>query len=171
MSAKRTLLRLAAALCCWPLSAAALPEDRHQAIEIQSREAVREEAKGLTVYSGDVTITQGSIRIDADRVTVHSEGSDITRIVCIGRPARYRQQPEPDSGLVIASGNTIQYDLGTDVILLTGNASLEQDEATLSGERIEYDLKQEVIRATGGDESGTERIRMVIPPSQQPEVE
>ena len=155
----------------WWLPAGALPEDRHQAIEIESREAIREETRGLTVYNGDVTIQQGSIRIDADRVTVHSEGNSITRIVCIGRPARYQQQPEPDSGLVIASGNTIEYNLGTDIILLTGNAALEQEEATLTGERIQYDLKQEVIRATGGEGSGQDRIRMVIPPSKQPEVE
>jgi len=51
------------------------------------------------------------------------------------------------------------------------NASLIQDESTLTGEYIEYNLKQEVIRARGGDEAGKERIRMVIPPSQQLEYE
>ena len=152
------------------LPATALPEDRNQAIEIQSREALREEATGRTVYTGDVSISQGTILIEADEVTVHSTGGRVSRIVCTGRPARYQQQPEQDSGLVIASGNTIRYDLDTDIILLLGNASLEQEEATLSGERIEYDLKQEVIRAKGSDE-GSDRIRMVIPPSQQTEVE
>ena len=149
----------------------ALPNDRHQAIEIESREAIREETKGLTIYTGDVTITQGSIKIQADQVTVHSVNNSVNHIVCTGRPASYQQRPKADSGLVVARGNTIQYNLDTDVILLMGNAALEQEEATLNGERIEYDLKQEVIRARGGTESGNERIRMVIPPSQQAEVE
>ncbi len=167
MSAKRLLLAALAGGCLSAGSAVALPTDRSQAIAIESREAIREEAKGLTVYSGDVTITQGSIRIEADQVTVYSENNDVVRIVCVGTPASYQQRPEPDAQLIVARGNTIQYDLGTDVILLLGNAALEQEEATLTGERIEYDLKQEVIRARGGDESGRERIRMVIPPSQQ----
>ena len=152
-------------------TALALPEDRHQAIEILSREAIREEAKGLTIYTGDVLIRQGSIEIKADKVTVYNEKNKVNRIIAIGKPARYQQKPEPDSGLVIASGNTIQYNLDTDIILLLKNASLIQDESTLNGEHIEYNLKQEVIRARGGDEAGKERIRMVIPPSQQPEYE
>lgn len=169
-SARQTGNLVAAAwLALTAHTAAALPDDRHQAIEIQSREAIREEAKGLTVYSGDVLIKQGSIEITADKVTVESQGNKVVRIVCIGKPARYQQRPEPDSSLVIAQGNTIRYDLETDMVLLLINASLVQEEATLSGERIEYDLKQEVIRAQGGSESGNERIRMVIPPSQQPE--
>jgi lipopolysaccharide export system protein LptA len=150
-------------------TAAALPDDRQQAIEIQSREAIREEAKGLTIYSGDVVIKQGTIEIAADKVTVETQNNTVVRIVCVGKPARYQQQPESDKALVVAQGNTIRYDLETDIVLLLENASLIQEEATLTGERIEYDLKQAVIRAKGGSESGKERIRMVIPPSQQPE--
>ena len=144
----------------------ALPDDRRQAIEIEAREAVREEASGLTVYQGNVTISQGTIEIRADKVSVFTSGNKVGRILAEGRPARYQQQPEVDSGLVVAQGNAIEYNVETDIILLTGNASLEQQEATLTGERIEYDLRREVIRAKGSD-SGDDRIRMVIPPSQQ----
>jgi len=163
---KAVALTLVASL---PLVAQALPEDRQQAIEIQSHEAIREEAKGLTVYSGDVLIRQGTIEIAADKVTVINKGNQVVEIVCVGKPARYQQLPKADGTLVVARGNTIQYNLENDMILLLENASLVQEEATLTGERIEYDLKQEVIRAKGGKESGKERIRMVIPPSQQPE--
>lgn len=157
-------------LCLLPTMASALPGDRNQAIEIESHEAIREDAKGLTVYTGDVSITQGTIKIRADKVTVQSTNNRVTSIVCTGNPASYQQQPKPESALVIARGDTIRYSLDSDVILLLGNASLKQEEATLNGERIEYDLKQEVIRAKGGQENGKERIRMVIPPSQQSEV-
>ena len=161
----------AATLSSLAIPAHSLPDDRRQPIEIQSLEAIRDEGKAVTIYTGDVSITQGSIMIEADKVTVYSPNKKVSKIVCEGQPARYQQQPEPGSSLVIAEGNAIQYNLATDVILLLGSASLEQQEATLSGERIEYDLKQEVIRAKGGGDSGRERIRMVIPPSQQSEAE
>ena len=154
---------LAASTAAW-----ALPNDRHQAIEIQYRSAIREDKKGLTVYEGNVTISQGSMRIQAERVSVHTSGNQVSKIVCLGKPALYQQQPKPGDKPVIARGNTIEYQLERDVILLIGNASLEQAGSTLSGERIDYDLKEEVIKARG-DSSGDQRIRMVIPPSQQKE--
>ena len=149
-------------------AAVALPDDRHQAIEIQSRSAIREEKRGLTVYEGDVTIRQGSILIRADKVTVITTGDQVSRIVCTGNPAHYQQQPKPGDKPVIARANTIEYLLDQDIIQLIANASLEQAGATLSGERIDYDLKQEIIKARG-DASGNQRIRMVIPPNQQKE--
>ncbi len=147
--------------------AGALPDDRDQAIEIRAREAVREEKKGLTVYEGNVTIRQGSILIRADKVSVYVEEGKVSRIEAVGQPAHYQQQPEPDSGLIIARARTIEYRLNNDFIHLVGEANLEQEEATLSGERIDYDLEEEVIHARGGDNGEDERIRMVIPPSQQ----
>ncbi|KJS07958.1 MAG: hypothetical protein VR73_07470 [Gammaproteobacteria bacterium BRH_c0] len=149
-------------------AALALPDDRHQAIEIQSRSAIREEKKGLTVYEGNVTIRQGSMLIQADRVSVHTTGNQVSKIVCLGKPALYQQQPKPGDKPVTAKGNTIEYQLDNDVIHLIGSASLDQAGSTLTGERIDYDLKEEVIKARG-DSSGDQRIRMVIPPSQQKE--
>lgn len=148
--------------------AQALPSDRHQAIEIESRSAIREEKKGLTVYEGDVTIRQGSMLIRADRVSVHTSGNQVSKIICIGKPAHYEQQPKPGDKPITARANTIEYHLDRDVINLIANASLEQAGTTLTGERIDYDLKEEVIRARG-DSTGDQRIRMVIPPSQQKE--
>lgn len=164
--ARSTVTAMLGVLLSFSSTLQALPEDRNQAIEIEAREALRDESKGLTVYEGNVSIIQGSIRINADRVSVYSDGSKVSRIVCDGRPASYQQQQKADAVPVIARANTITYDLAGDIILLTGNASLEQDSAALSGQRIEYDLKQEIIRAGGGD-GKNDRIRMVIPPNQQ----
>ncbi len=167
MASKR-IYRLAIALAGALATTAALglPDDRHQAIEIQSQNAVREEKQGLTIYQGDVTISQGSILIRADKVTVHSAGNQVSKIICTGTPAHYQQQLKPGDKPVVARANTIEYLLDQDVINLVTNASLEQDGATLTGERIDYDLKQEIIKARG-DASGSQRIRMVIPPNQQ----
>ena len=147
-------LALALALTSAPLLA--LPE---------AREAMRDEGKGLTVYQGDVVITQGTILIRADRVSVYSDGRQVSRIVCTGNPAHYQQVPEPDKALVEARAGTISYELNSEKIVLAGNASLKQEDATLTGERIEYDLRQDIIRAEGGGDN--QRIRMVIPPNQQ----
>ena len=65
--------------------AQALPEDRLQAINIESDRASRNDKTGLTIYEGSVVLTQGSINIRADKITVHSKANKVSRIVCIGR--------------------------------------------------------------------------------------
>jgi lipopolysaccharide export system protein LptA len=144
----------------------ALPEDRDQAIEIRAQQAMRDDPQGLTVYQGNVTIVQGTIQIRADKVSVYNTDKKVSRIVCVGQPAQLQQQTKANESPVIAKGKTVEYDLVSDQIYLTGDASLTQDDSILTGQRIEYDLTKEIIRANGGKD-GNERIRMVIPPSQQ----
>jgi lipopolysaccharide export system protein LptA len=150
--------------------AIALPNDRQQAINIESNKVQRNDKTGLTVYEGAVNIIQGTIAIKADKVTVHTELGKVTRIVCIGTPAHYEQLQDPESGLVTARANTIEYNLREDVIVLINNADLSQSGSILKGDRINYDLKQELVQAHG-DVSGNKRIQMVIPSNQQPETD
>lgn len=149
-----------------PLSGLALPTDRQQPINIESDRAQRNDKTGLTVYAGAVNIMQGTILIKADKVTVHTRLDKVTKIVCLGTPAHYQQQPEVNGGLVTARANTIEYYLDRDIITLVNNASLSQAGSTLKGDRIDYDLRKELVEARG-DITGKQRIQMVIPPSQQ----
>jgi len=142
----------------------ALPADRTQPIEIESDRAERHEKLGRTIYAGGVVITQGTIQIKADKVTVTNLGNKVAKIVCVGTPAHYQQQPAADKGLIIARASTIEYSLDKNQISLIKNASLEQNGSTISGELIEYDLPKELVKAQG-DLTGRQRIQMVIPPS------
>ncbi|WP_461480567.1 lipopolysaccharide transport periplasmic protein LptA [Porticoccus sp.] len=164
---RRLLLIILLALPA-PLSFA-LPSDGSQPITIESDRAERNDKKRTTVYEGSVVIVQGTIKIRADKVTLYSDANNqVSRIVCIGKPAHYQQQPKPQQGLLFASGDTIEYHLAADRIDLLKNASLEQNGTTITGDKIHYDLKAEVVKATAGDDP-KKRIQMVIPPSNQKE--
>ncbi len=167
MGYNRSLIFLLAILWGWPQLVLALPSDRQKPIVIESDRAQHNDKTGVTVYQGSVVITQGTIRIRADKVSVNSMGNKVTKIVCTGKPAHYQQQPRPDAKLVTARANTIEYHLSKDAITLLGAASLEQEGSTLKGERINYDLQAELVEATGSA-TGNRRIQMVIPP-QTPE--
>ena len=148
--------------------AISLPSDANQPIKIESDRAERNDKKGTTVYEGSVIIRQGTIKIRADKVIVYTERGQVDRIVCIGKPAHYQQQPKPQDSLLLASADTIEYYLAADRIDLLKNASLKQNGTTITGEKINYDLKAEVVKASSSDTS-KERIQMVIPPSNQKE--
>lgn len=163
MHYKATLL-----LIClgWCSLSSALPSDRQQPIKIESDRAIQDDKKGTTIYEGSVVIRQGTIKINADKVTVFSNSDKVDKIVCVGKPAHYQQRPNLENGMVFASGNTIEYYLASDKIALLKNASLEQNGTTITGDKINYDLRAEVVKATAGNNK-RERIQMVIPPSKQ----
>ena len=142
----------------------ALPSDRAQAIHIESNRATRNDKTGITIYTGAVKIRQGTLNISADKVTVYTQGSIVSKIVCVGKPATYQQQAKSEDDVMTARANTIEYQLAKEIMLLTGDASVKQSGTEIKGPVINYDLKHEKMQA-GGDG----RVQMVIPPSQQQE--
>lgn len=162
----KSLARLCAALLLLlPAGALALAEDSGQPIRVEANSASRDDNKGILTYTGAVVIDQGSLHIEADKVTVHFADGEVARIVCEGEPARYRQQPQPDEPPVTASARTIDYRMAEELLVLTGAARIEQQGSILEGEHVTYDITREQIRARG-DETNR-RIRMVIPPEKQ----
>lgn len=158
---------LIAALVSCVLSAplTALESDRDQPVQIESDSARFDEQQGVTSYSGNVRLTQGSIELLADRIDLISENGEIVELVATGAPAHYEQLPEPDAQKLIARANSIRYQLSQDLIELVGQASLSQEGTTLSGGQILYDVRQHVLRASSSEGSETrDRVRVTLPP-------
>lgn len=143
------------------MTAQALPGDREQPIRIQSDTAERNEKSGETTYRGQVEMTQGSLRIEADSITIHSNDKKVTHIIAMGNPAHYQQQPEADKAMVKATGNTIKYFVDTEKLHLIEQASIDQDGAIMKGERIDYDIQSALLKA--GETNKPTRVEMVIP--------
>ncbi|MYM64634.1 lipopolysaccharide transport periplasmic protein LptA [Pseudomaricurvus sp. HS19] len=143
----------------------ALASDREQPIYISSDRAERNEKAGTTIYSGAVQMDQGSMRILADKVVIHSVNNEVDRIIATGTPAHYQQQPAPDKQVVTARGERIEYLISNDMLHLTTNASLTQADGTsMSGQRIDYNIKESVATAEGNNTTEGERVHIVIQP-------
>jgi lipopolysaccharide export system protein LptA len=155
-------LALAASLLV-TLPASALPEDRDQPIRIEADEALRDEKQGFTRYQGNVKMNQGSLRIEADEVTVYHVDEEADKIVARGKPARFQQQPEAAKGLVKARAETIEYYKDDDRVQLLDNASIEQDGSTVTGDSIEYFIAEQRVRADSDRSRGESRVQVVIP--------
>lgn len=142
--------------------ALALSEDREMPITVDSDRAEADESEGITTYSGNVVMQQGSMRIEADQIIIHNDRNKVTRIVALGTPARYQQKPSAKEGLVIAQAHRLEYNIAQGTLHLVREASLQQEGTSLSGARIDYDVRESVVRA-GGDADQNERVKMVIP--------
>ncbi|WP_161864945.1 MULTISPECIES: lipopolysaccharide transport periplasmic protein LptA [Pseudomonas] len=151
----------------------ALPSDRDQPIRIQADSAELDDKQGVAVYRGDVIITQGTLKITGDTVTITQTASgDIDVFTSVGNLAYYEQKPAEDKEIVKAYGKTIQYFASNERIVLIDQAKVIQEGNTFEGEKIVYDTRRQIVnagRATGGNVSTPRpRIDMVIQPKNKP---
>ena len=166
------LLSLSAAL--GSASALALPNDRDQPIRIQADDAHLDDKQGVATYKGDVIITQGSMMIKGNTVTMtRAANGDIDVVTSVGNLAYFEQQqdaakPDKMKGWAV----TIQYQAQKDTVILTDRAKVENESNTTEGEKIVYNTKSQVATAgnAGGAATTTRpRIDMVIQPKKKAE--
>ncbi|HLD68408.1 MAG TPA: lipopolysaccharide transport periplasmic protein LptA [Pseudomonas sp.] len=154
-------------------SAWALPSDREQPIRVQADSAELDDKQGVAVYRGDVVITQGTLKITGDTVTItQDKNGEIEVFTSVGKPAYYEQKPSADKQIVKAYGLTIQYFAANERIVLIDQAKVIQEGNTFEGEKIVYDTQRQIVnagRATGTNLSVPRpRIDMVIQPKNKP---
>ena len=150
-----TLLLLAA-------GAGALEGDRDQPIEIIADRALRDDMRGYTVYSGDVRLTQGSLVIEADKITLFHQDRSADRVVAVGEPARMQQVQNPGEEPMRARALRIIYLVEAERVQLREQARVEQDGAVVTGDSIDYLIPEQIVRADREGESGN-RVQVVIP--------
>ena len=163
---RRTRSRAAALLITLLLSggASALPEDRDQPIHITADQALRDEKKGVTVYSGNVHMTQGSLHITASKITIFHTAEELDRIIAEGAPATLQQQPDPNKGPVHARAQVITYYRTEERVHLQREAHIEQDGAIVTGNSIDYLVAEQLVKADSDQKQSGTRVQVVIPP-------
>jgi lipopolysaccharide export system protein LptA len=145
----------------------ALPDDREQPIHISADKALRDEKQGVTIYSGNVQMNQGSMHIEADRLTIYHIEAEADKIVARGRPAKMRQRPDLKKGPVHARALLIEYFQREQKVHLQDEARIEQDGAIVTGDSIDYFIAQELVKADSDGAGEGNRVQVVIPPSVQ----
>lgn len=113
-----------------------------------------------TILSGGVVITQGTLDIRSGRAEISQRGGEPVRVVLTGSPVRLTQVLD-NGERMNATARQIDYDLRTEIVVLTGGVTLAQPGNSLSGERIVYNMQ--TGRVQGGGE-GAGRVKMRILP-------
>jgi len=176
---KRTAKALLAA-CALALAGplGALSTDRDQPIEIEADFAELDDQRGVTVYSGNVIVTQGSMRLWGDKLTVnYSEDQELEQAYLEGEPARFRQRPDGRDEDYEGEAMQIEFHARESLLFLIDDAMLQQGGKLLSGHRITYDTERSILtarKATGAEQPRRDardeppkRIRVVIPPKKR----
>lgn len=134
-------------LILFPLVAMALGTDTRKPIHIQADRIKLNEKTGISEYTGNVKLTQGTIDVNADKITVIQSSGELEKILIEGTPARFHQKPDGSNELINAQAKNMEYLADKRRLYLHGDAVVIQGPNRFSGDRIEYDTYTSTVTA------------------------
>lgn len=156
-----------------PASLMALSSDRNQPINLEADTADIDDLKGISIYTGNVILTQGSMVIKSSKLTLYTDkNKELEKAVAVGsekKLATFKQRPEGKDADLRARSITMIYYLKKDKIHLLKKAYVWQAGDTFSGDKIIYDTKKETVVASSkknkdGKPVSSGRVKVTIQP-------
>ena len=141
----------------------ALDTDSEQPVYIDSDKAEYDEKTEVSTYIGNVVATQGSIRIDGDKLVVYLKDGNVTKLIATGNPSKFEQLPAVGKEKMHGEGLVNEFYPEKNLLIFMKNASVWQGDAKQSSEYIEYDTKNSLLKA-GEKASDGKRVHSVIKP-------
>lgn len=163
-----------AAMMLVSTSVFALPSDKEQPIEIEADHAQMDDVRGVTIYSGNAILTQGTLKIEGNTITFYyDEQKQLKKVIAVGNLAKYKQVQNPGEEPVRARALQMEYHAANQKVFLLGKGHMWQNGDEFTGNRIEYDINRDLVIAKSttvnvGDKkvTPTERVHVVIQPQQ-----
>jgi lipopolysaccharide export system protein LptA len=161
----RTLAALAALLACAPAFAEQADSAKPTQIEANSMKA--DDVRRLTIFEGNVVVTRGSMKIQADRIVVHQDGEGFQHSTATGNPVRFRQKLDPkppatEGGWMEGEAKRIEMDDKSGKIELYDNARVNRAGDEVAGNYILVDQRADFFSVTPGKGDG--RVRATLQP-------
>ena len=147
------------------LPAYALRADRDKPIKITADSVSVDQKTGVSHYRGNVVLTQGTLRVEADRVTVRYHKGTVDQVSASGRPVTFRERPDDQDRDILGSALRLEYSAASDRIDLFDQVSVQQGDDILRSSVLHYDLAKNSLRAEG---LSHERVQTTIQPNKPP---
>jgi lipopolysaccharide export system protein LptA len=151
-------------LCLHGTTAAlALSSDRDQPMTLEADSVTIDESSGVSLYEGNVIITQGSLKLWADRLWIHRRNGKTDKMISEGKPTRFRQltdEQEEIKGRALRA----EFYVDRDELLLFDEAVLEQASDLIRSDRIVYNRTTSQVKA-GASAQGKDRVQIIIEPA------
>jgi lipopolysaccharide export system protein LptA len=159
---------VAVALLLFHPGAFAERADRDKPIHLEADRVTIDDAKKVSVFEGNVVLTQGTMTLRADRMNVREDAQGFQYGVAYGNPAYFRQKRDGVDEYVEAWAERIEYDGKSERLQLFDKARMKRGNDEVRGNYISYDQPTEFFRVVGGPEGGAGaspgRVRAVIQP-------
>jgi lipopolysaccharide export system protein LptA len=150
---------LSLVLLCAAPAAHALDKDKDQPLNVDADRFEGGLKQDLSVLTGNVRITQGSIVGTGARADIHQKASAVTRVVLTGTPATFQQDIE-GGGTMKGRAQSIDYDPDAKHAVLSGDAVVEHPDGEARGARLTYDVDTGKMSGDGQGGDGRVHLRM-----------
>ena len=148
----------------WAPHAQAEHADRTKQIAVTASDAVADQARHTAEFNGDVVVSQGTLEIHADRVTMR-EGANGERLGFAfgkaGAPVRLRQHGDRPDEWNEGQADRVEYDSTANEVRLIGAASLRNLSGTVvtqsvTSDAITYDTARDRVSSTGAEQAAAQ---------------
>ena len=160
-----------AALALAAAPAAAEKADRDKEIVVGADHALFDDANKVSNFEGNVVITQGTMRVTANKVTVREDPERHKFYVAYGAPVTFRQKRDNVDEYVDGVAERAEFDDLNDIVKLFNRAKVKSAQNELTGEFISYDMKRDLAEVTGAPagakQSVPSRVKMIITPAKK----
>lgn len=148
--------------------------DKEKPIEIEADTVTVNDAKKVSVYTGNVIVTQGTLLIKADKLVVREDESGFQHSSSYGTPTTFKQKREGKDEYMEGAAQRIEYDGRMDKVQLYTKAWVKKGEDIVHGDYIMYDANAEYSEVIGGGPKAataatpTGRVKAIIQPKNKP---
>ena len=164
-STKRLLRRLLLLGLLMPALLQALTSDKDQPMTLEADSASIDDGSGVSLYEGNVVVTQGSLKLWADKLWIHRRDGKTEKLISEGKPTHFEQLTD-DQQMIRGHALRAEFYPQKDELLLFDDAVLEQGEDRFSSDRIRYDRGTAQVRA-GTSAQGKQRVQVIIEPQKK----
>jgi lipopolysaccharide export system protein LptA len=162
-------------LAALPCSVHAELSDRDKPVNLEADRLTMDDKKKESVFEGNVTMTQGTLMLRADRVVVRQDAEGFNFALAWGRQAYFRQKREGLDEYIEGYSDRMEYDGKQDKVQLFTNARVSKGVDEVRGDYISYDAVTEFYQVIGGGKAAATagnpqgRVRAVIQPKKRNE--
>lgn len=149
------------------LPAGAEKADREKEIVVNADKLSADDARKTSTFSGNVVVTQGTMRMTAATVTVKEDAERHKYYVANGNPVTFRQKLDNSDEWVEGYAQRAEFDDRNDILRLYDDARVKRDQNEIAGNFISYDMRRELAEVTGappGSAAPGSRVKAVILP-------
>ena len=159
--------------CCAASAVLAEKADRDKPVNIEAERMTYDDLRQVNIFEGRVVLTQGTLTILADRITVRQDPEGFQYGTADKGPdgfAYFRQKREGIDEIVQGWGDRIEYNAKAEKADMIGRARFKRGDDEVRGSTIQYDGRTEFYSVIGGGAPAATannpdgRVRAVIQP-------
>lgn len=142
--------------------------DRDKPIHLESDRVMVDDVKQTSVFEGMVELTQGTIRIQAEKIVLTQDKQGYKHCTATGKLASFRQKHEGTDEYMEGYGERIEYDTRSELVDFYVQARVKRDQDDVQGDHISYSTRTEIFQVDGdashSNDPNKGRVHAVIQP-------